>query len=91
MVTSNTLTPGAAGLVFLFDCTDKDSFQALEEWIEKTEGFLDVKGLVGVITATKSDLEREISEEEAKNYARLKKLVGSKPHADIFQHFCQNR
>ena len=58
-----------------FDCSDRDSFAALEEWIEKTEQFLDVKGLVGVVAATKTDLERQISDEEAKNFARLKKLV----------------
>jgi hypothetical protein len=47
----------------------------LEEWIEKTEQFLDVKGLVGILASTKNDLPRAVNEEEAKNFARIKKLV----------------
>ena len=67
--------------MFSFDCTDRESFTALEEWIEKTEGFLDVKGLVSVLAATKTDLERTVTEEEAKNFARLKKLVTIMSHS----------
>lgn len=66
---------GAAGLVFCFDCSDRKSFGALDEWIDKTEQFLDVKGLVGILAATKNDRERVVTEEEAKNFARMKKLV----------------
>jgi small GTP-binding protein len=66
---------GAAGLVFCFDGSERASFTALEEWIEKTEQFLDVKGLVGILASNKNDLPREVNEDEAKNFARMKKLV----------------
>ena len=66
---------GTAGVIFTFDSSNRDSFNALDEWIEKTEHFIDVKGLVGVIAALKCDADRCVTDEEAKNYARMKKLT----------------
>lgn len=63
--------------MFCFDSSDRASFTALEEWIEKTEQFLDVKGLVGILASNKNDIQRVVNEDEAKNFARLKKLVFS--------------
>jgi small GTP-binding protein len=66
---------GTSGLVFVYDCSSKESFTGLQEWIQKAEQFLDVKGLVGVVAATKCDLEKDISEEDGKKFAKLNKLV----------------
>jgi len=66
---------GTAGIVFTFDCSNRESFKGVEEWIEKAEQHLDVKGLVSVLASTKTDLEKEVGDEEAKNYAKSKKLV----------------
>ena len=77
----NTLIPqtfhGTTGITFLYDSTNRESFANVATWMARTEQFLDVGNIVGVLAATKSDLPRVVSEEEAKLFAKQKKLVYS--------------
>ena len=73
---TSTYYKGAHGVVFVFDVTDPNSFENIEGWVH------DVKEHAGsdlhmILLGNKCDLEdeRKVSKEEAKEYAKSKKMA----------------
>ena len=83
---------GSNIVIFVFDVTNKSTFEGLKKWIDMTNQILDgdfVCGLVG----NKNDLflNSQISEEECKNFADSKKykfkLVSALKSPKVFNEF----
>ena len=66
---------GAHGVMLIFDITSKDSFDEMESWLEEVNKHTD-ENLVRLLIGNKSDLDdnREVSYEDAKDFASLYKM-----------------
>lgn len=77
---------GAAGVIFVFDVNDRKSFTNLDTWIKEVEKYSSVAKVV-VGNKVGSDEEREVSKEEAEQFAAARDLVYIETNA-ISGHGC---
>ena len=67
---------GLHGCFVVFDVTERDSFEKLDMWIQFYNDFNQYKERIMIILGNKVDIaERNITENEAKNYATNKGLL----------------
>ena len=85
---------GAEIVIFVYDITKKDSFDALDFWIKNVVEILGTDFACGIV-GNKNDLflEAEVTEEEVKKYADSKgikfKLVSAKTDPERFSEFLE--
>ena len=85
---------GAEIVIFVYDITKKDSFDALDFWIRNVVEILGTDFACGIV-GNKNDLflEAEVTEEEVKKYADSKgikfKLVSAKTDPERFSEFLE--
>ena len=67
---------GANGILLIYDITNRNSFHNLNLWFEELEKNLDLNNLYIYLIGNKADLiqEREVSYEEAKDFADKKNI-----------------
>ena len=67
---------GAIGAMLVFDITNRESFQNIENWVEETRTCAS-SNIVIIIIGNKSDLSatREVTAEEATDFAKNKGLI----------------
>lgn len=64
---------GAQGIIFVYDCTSRESFEDLEAvWMKEVELYSNVEGAVTMVVGNKKDLghERQVTQEEGHEFAR---------------------
>ena len=67
---------GLHGCFVIFDVTERDSFEKLDMWIQFYNDFNQYKERIMIILGNKVDIaERNVTENEAKNYATNKGLL----------------
>ena len=71
---------GVSGVIFVYDSTEKESFDALPSWIHKADDHCEIKDLVSIIVANKSDLEAKVDEEKAAEFANSINMVSNSTH-----------
>ena len=58
------------GIMIVFDITNKESFNDLPRYIEMIKGWHEIKKFPVVLIGNKSDLQREVSKDEAQKFAK---------------------
>ena len=86
---------GSHIVIFVYDITNKKSFESLNEWISIFNNLIDNKYIAGIV-GNKKDLylEEQVKEEEARKYAEEKKmafsLVSAKDDPKSFELFLKD-
>ena len=64
------------GFIYVFDITSKESFNSLNSWIDLSNEYCNTN-VINFLVGNKSDLEkqREVSKEEAEEYAKVNNLI----------------
>uniref|UniRef100_H2ZIZ8 small monomeric GTPase n=1 Tax=Ciona savignyi TaxID=51511 RepID=H2ZIZ8_CIOSA len=75
-----TLTPsyyrGAQGVIFVYDCTRKDSFSHLSTWLTEVETYSTKPNIVKMLVGNKIDMEnRVVTREEGLKFARKHSML----------------
>ena len=65
----------ANGIVLVFDVNSRDTFDNLKIWIQSINLKVPSKNIKKILIGNKTDLERFISEEEAREFANIHNLV----------------
>jgi len=68
---------GAQGVVLVYDVTQRDSFENLEQWLKEVKLHTSEsgEGVVKLLVGNKIDLERNVSREEAEDWARSQGMM----------------
>lgn len=61
---------GAQGIMVVYDVTSRDTFNKVQLWIDSIKESCNGKNIDVILVGNKTDLEREVSEEEAKAVAQ---------------------
>ena len=64
----------ADGFILVFSVTDRDSLEKISLWMKSIEENTNIKEKVIILVGNKIDMEREISHEEANNFAKENNL-----------------
>lgn len=83
---------GTHGIVLVYDVTNRDSFQHVEDWLQEIETYCSEDECVKLLVGNKIDLEaRAVTSEEGQRFAREKNMVfietSAKTTAGIRQTF----
>ena len=84
---------GSEIVIFVYDITNKKSFQHLDDWIQMCNEIIDNPNYLGGIIGNKNDLylTGEVEDEIARKYAADKKLpfktVSAKDNPKLFENF----
>jgi len=75
-----TLTPsyyrGGQGVIFVYDCTRKDSFDHLTTWLNEVDTYSTKQGVVKMLVGNKIDMEsRVVSREDGLKFARKNSML----------------
>jgi len=76
-ISTNTIQI-ADGFLLVFSVTDKKSFELLDHWIKNINDLVDIKSKILILAGNKADIdddEREVSREEAENYANQNNIL----------------
>lgn len=76
-ISTNTIQL-ADGFLIVFSVTDKKSFELLDKWINNINDSVDINSKILILAGNKADIEddkREVSREEAENYANLNNFL----------------
>jgi len=76
-ISTNTIQL-ADGFLIVFSVTDKKSFELLDKWVNNINDSVDIKSKILILAGNKADIEddkREVSREEAENYANLNNFL----------------
>ena len=76
-ISTNTIQL-ADGFLIVFSVEDKNSFELLDKWINCINEKVDIKSKIIILAGNKADIDddkREVSREEAENYAKSKNLI----------------
>ena len=76
-ISTNTIQL-ADGFLIVFSVTDKKSFELLDQWIKNIDNSVDIKSKILILAGNKADIdddEREVSREEAENYAKSNNIL----------------
>ena len=76
-ISTNTIQL-ADGFLIVFSVTDKKSFELLDQWIKNIDDSVDIKSKILILAGNKADIdddEREVSREEAENYAKSNNIL----------------
>ena len=76
-ISTNTIQL-ADGFLIVFSVEDKNSFELLDKWINSINEKVDIKTKIIILAGNKADIDddkRQVSREEAENYAKSKKLL----------------
>lgn len=65
----------ANGIVLVFDVNSRDTFDNLKIWIQSINLKVPSKNIKKILIGNKTDLERYVSEEEAREFANIHNLV----------------
>jgi Ras-related protein Rab-18 len=67
---------GSHGIILVFDVNERDTFTNLQHWIEELELYSTTQHAVKLLVGNKIDLQqREVSVEEATNFARKQAMM----------------
>jgi len=68
---------GAQGVVLVYDVTQRDSFENLEQWLKEVKLHTSEsgEGVVKLLVGNKIDLDRKVSREEAEDWARSQGMM----------------
>lgn len=78
-------------VIFVYDITDKKSFESLEKWMGLCKEVLSANQFVSAVVGNKIDLyaKEQVKEDDAKKFAQLKgmqfKLISAKETPEYFQ------
>lgn len=64
----------AHAVMLVFDVSSRDSFYSLEQWWREYNAYGNVRSSVAIVVGNKTDLDRAVSEEEARAWAVQKSL-----------------
>ena len=64
----------ADGFILVFSVTDRGSLEKISFWMKSIEDYTNIKDKVIILVGNKIDMEREISHEEANNFAKENNL-----------------
>ncbi|CAH8477841.1 unnamed protein product [Heterobilharzia americana] len=93
-----TLTPnvyrGSHAAVFVYDVSNRESFEHLSSWMEELKTYADNPNMVKLLVGNKIDSEpREIPREEGLRFARLYNMpyaeTSAKTNEGVHQLFCE--
>ena len=76
-ISTNTIQL-ADGFLIVFSVEDKNSFELLDKWINSINEKVDIKTKIIILAGNKADIDddkRQVSREEAENYAKSKNLL----------------
>ena len=76
-ISTNTIQL-ADGFLIVFSVEDKNSFELLDKWINSINEKVDIKTKIIILAGNKADIDddkRQVSREEAENYAKSKHLL----------------
>ena len=76
-ISTNTIQL-ADGYLIVFSVEDKKSFELLDKWLNCINEYVDIKSKIIILAGNKADIDddkREVSREEAENYAKSKNLI----------------
>ena len=76
-ISTNTIQL-ADGFLIVFSVVDKNSFELLDKWINSINEKVDIKTKIIILAGNKADIDddkRQVSREEAENYAKSKNLL----------------
>ena len=83
---------GAAVALVMYDVTRRESFDSLEQWIEEAKNYAG-RNVVLVLIGNKIDLEREVSAEEAAEFAQRHQIqayeVSAKADVNVQEVFIE--
>ena len=66
---------GVSGIIFVYDNSSKESFEQVKKWHDKANQYLEVRDIMGILVAAKSDLLEAVEESQAQELASDLKLV----------------
>jgi len=75
-----TLTPsyyrGAQGVIFVYDCTRRDSFTHLSNWLNEVDTYSTKSGIIKMLVGNKIDKEdRAVTRDEGLKFARKQSML----------------
>lgn len=65
----------AHAVMFVYDVSSRESFYSLEQWWREYNAYGNVQKSTAIVVGNKTDLQREVSEEEARAWSVQKSLV----------------
>lgn len=84
--TSGYLYRGAHAIMFVYDTTNRDSFNALEKWWRQYYCFGDIAKSVAILVGNKSDQQPQVNSEEARAWAVQKGMCYAETSAKENEH-----
>ena len=76
-ISTNTIQL-ADGYLIVFSVEDKNSFELLDKWLNCINEYVDIKSKIIILAGNKADIDddkRQVSREEAEDYAKSKNLL----------------
>ena len=76
-ISTNTIQL-ADGYLIVFSVEDKKSFELLDKWLNCINEYVDIKSKIIILAGNKADIDddkRQVSREEAEDYAKSKNLL----------------